>query len=543
MANETFLEKMIAMKSGESSSLLFSELDATNKILNDTNAFNENAALQLDAIYNFLSMNRDLFGNQSLNVTSENHITHIDDFFNRNGYIPVKVLNPCCEDKGGIEFPRGNPKGGKKSKQRQPQTVPQPQTNPIPQLKPSPVKPPVFVPPVVTPTPPITTPAPDLIPQPPPVSAPDLIPQTPPVSAPDINLGDPMGSGIEGMNLNPSVAAEPSLGEGYDWAAIAATLGVGAAVLGGILYAPYFTIPALVAGGGVAASASASENTPPNNVKNKPINNRFTPISYSSSNDSTRDMEIKSDEINFESDVIRFVYDTLNRGESGATGLTGDTMLTSASYNPQFDGMSSTGGNMTEISTAGGQTAMVASEYAGNFQGFIDELESTGYKISSLGGQADRNTAKGEHSWHREGMAIDINPGANPHTFPGSPNYGQTDLPANIGEIAKKYGLGWGGNWTSSKDTMHFSIGPNEHGNPEVRIPLGNPTVSGSTLNKSSTITMLNKLSTKKNETQSIPVVYTTGRTGNITAGSDKPVPAMTIDEELLFKTAFDMLI
>jgi hypothetical protein len=37
-------------------------------------------------------------------------------------------------------------------------------------------------------------------------------------------------------------------------------------------------------------------------------------------------------------------------------------------------------------------------------------------------------------------------------------------MPANIGAMAAKYGLGWGGNWNSSKDTMHFSMGGSEGG-------------------------------------------------------------------------------
>ena len=61
-------------------------------------------------------------------------------------------------------------------------------------------------------------------------------------------------------------------------------------------------------------------------------------------------------------------------------------------------------------------------------------------------------------------MAIDINPSENPHTFPGSQNYGKTDMPSNIRELAARFGLGWGGDWRSSKDTMHFSAGGNEGG-------------------------------------------------------------------------------
>ena len=120
---------------------------------------------------------------------------------------------------------------------------------------------------------------------------------------------------------------------------------------------------------------------------------------------------------------------------------------------------------MSYIYTTSGLSAMVASSQAEKFQGFINDLEATGYKINSLGGYANRNVAgTNKKSYHASGMAIDINPQQNPHTFPGDPNYGQTNMPENVGEIARKHGLGWGGNWRSSKDTMHFSAAASEQG-------------------------------------------------------------------------------
>jgi hypothetical protein len=119
---------------------------------------------------------------------------------------------------------------------------------------------------------------------------------------------------------------------------------------------------------------------------------------------------------------------------------------------------------MTQLRTPSGKTYTVASQYAKNFEGFVNELEGSGYRITSIGGYANRSTASGGFSWHSKGMAIDINPSQNPHTFPGSQNYGKTDMPSNVSAMAAKYGLGWGGNWKSSKDTMHFSMGGNEGG-------------------------------------------------------------------------------
>jgi len=105
--------------------------------------------------------------------------------------------------------------------------------------------------------------------------------------------------------------------------------------------------------------------------------------------------------------------------------------------------------------------AKVAAEYASNFQGFIDELEANGYQIKDLSGFADRNIAGSNNkSWHSKGMAIDINPGSNPVTYGEPGRAPKTDMPENVGEIAAKYGLGWGGKWDGQKqDAMHFSLG------------------------------------------------------------------------------------
>jgi uncharacterized protein YcbK (DUF882 family) len=117
---------------------------------------------------------------------------------------------------------------------------------------------------------------------------------------------------------------------------------------------------------------------------------------------------------------------------------------------------------MTTLKTPGGKSFDVASPYAANFQGFVTELENSGYKIKSIGGYANRNIAgTGKKSYHSLGVAIDINPSTNPHLFDGRK---VTDMPANVGQMAAKYGLGWGGNWSSSKDTMHFSMAKGEGG-------------------------------------------------------------------------------
>jgi hypothetical protein len=139
--------------------------------------------------------------------------------------------------------------------------------------------------------------------------------------------------------------------------------------------------------------------------------------------------------------------------------------------------------DLAEIRSKSGQRALVAKVVQENFQALVDELEDEyGYDIRSMGGYRDPNRTGGVNtgsgtysrtnfSWHNSGLALDINPGANPFIKPrpsgGVDDY--TDMPeAGTGSLmsalAAKHGLGWGGDWTSSVDAMHFSAGANEGG-------------------------------------------------------------------------------
>lgn len=117
-------------------------------------------------------------------------------------------------------------------------------------------------------------------------------------------------------------------------------------------------------------------------------------------------------------------------------------------------GKSQTGIPLSQISTAGGLSTSVASAYAPQFQGFVKDLEASGYGIKSIGGYNYRNIAgTNKLSEHAFGKAIDINPSANP--------MGKsliTDMPSNVGDMASKWGLSWGGAWGSKKDAMHFEV-------------------------------------------------------------------------------------
>lgn len=93
---------------------------------------------------------------------------------------------------------------------------------------------------------------------------------------------------------------------------------------------------------------------------------------------------------------------------------------------------------------------------ADNFRGFLTALWKTGYRPAVIGSYANRNIAgTNTPSLHSRGLAIDIDPSRNPVTWNG---VNVTALPPNVGALARRYGLMWGGNWKGSKrDTMHFS--------------------------------------------------------------------------------------
>lgn len=108
--------------------------------------------------------------------------------------------------------------------------------------------------------------------------------------------------------------------------------------------------------------------------------------------------------------------------------------------------------NLTTIQTASGLKATVHKAAAPFFQGFINELESLGYEIRQLGGFNYRLKRGGRTlSEHAFGNAIDINWDLNPMM-----KELRTNLPKEIGRIAAKYGLSWGGDWRNIKDPMHF---------------------------------------------------------------------------------------
>jgi len=100
------------------------------------------------------------------------------------------------------------------------------------------------------------------------------------------------------------------------------------------------------------------------------------------------------------------------------------------------------------------------------------EWESKGgneyYQVRSVHGYTCRKVA-GTNRWsnHARGLALDFNPLENPHNgVRGRPNVCETDMEeSGFANLMKRYGFGWGCDWNSSKDAMHFSMGASEGGN------------------------------------------------------------------------------
>lgn len=120
----------------------------------------------------------------------------------------------------------------------------------------------------------------------------------------------------------------------------------------------------------------------------------------------------------------------------------------------EHGGVGAPGTNLVQLRAPDGKNYTVNAAAADAFGGFVKDLEAVGYPIESIGGYNFRQkTGGGSLSEHAYGLAVDINPASNPY---GSH---RTNMPANIHDLAAKWGLIWGGDWSSSPDPMHFQWG------------------------------------------------------------------------------------
>jgi len=106
--------------------------------------------------------------------------------------------------------------------------------------------------------------------------------------------------------------------------------------------------------------------------------------------------------------------------------------------------------NLTWIEPVKGQRWQVYKPAQSAFEGLLGDLAKLGYHPISSGGYNYRNIRGGNQlSQHAFGTAIDVN------ALTNAMGQSATDIP-HAAELAKKWGLEWGGNWKNRPDPMHF---------------------------------------------------------------------------------------
>lgn len=150
----------------------------------------------------------------------------------------------------------------------------------------------------------------------------------------------------------------------------------------------------------------------------------------------------------------------VSAADAGLGTTIGPTTGSPTSASPVIGGWGNPGDEANIVKAqAAGCTFYVHRLAKTNFEGFVNDLVATfGYQPRSIGGFNDRNIAgtssKSNHAW---GAAIDIDPTINPRY--GSSAGGTYALPhTGLIPLARKWGLGWGGEWRNSKDYMHFEV-------------------------------------------------------------------------------------
>lgn len=105
----------------------------------------------------------------------------------------------------------------------------------------------------------------------------------------------------------------------------------------------------------------------------------------------------------------------------------------------------------------------VRKEIAPIVQYLVGETQGQGYALRAgqCWGYACRKIRKGK-SWsnHAWGLAVDLNAPANPmkKVPPDAPRHTWTDMPEWVPALWKQYGFGWGGDYSKTKDAMHFEF-------------------------------------------------------------------------------------
>jgi hypothetical protein len=125
--------------------------------------------------------------------------------------------------------------------------------------------------------------------------------------------------------------------------------------------------------------------------------------------------------------------------------------------------------NLRWIEPIKGQRWQVYAPAQTAFEGLLNDLIKLGYHPTSSGGFNYRNIRGGDKlSQHAYGTAIDLNSMSNPMGQSAS------DIP-HAAELAKKWGLEWGGNWKNRPDPMHFEYAGQNSGAGQAQGPEAPP--------------------------------------------------------------------
>lgn len=129
---------------------------------------------------------------------------------------------------------------------------------------------------------------------------------------------------------------------------------------------------------------------------------------------------------------------------------------------------------LSQVFSPSGVRVTVASQYAPQFKGLLTDLEGAGYRLNQAetGGYNPR-MIRGTNipSKHATGEAVDVNWNENPQGGPGG------NLPPELAhQLAAKYGLTWGGDWSGkTRDPMHFEIRGHPEDPSQPAAVVGNP--------------------------------------------------------------------
>lgn len=191
---------------------------------------------------------------------------------------------------------------------------------------------------------------------------------------------------------------------------------------------------------------------------------------------------------------------------------------------------------------------------AGLFAAVLDELVLLipGGLVAGQCGcyNPDSVTVGGDRSFHTWGIAIDVNWGSNPMYQKDRPT-GLHAVPPAAGEIARRYGCEWGGDWTYPQDWMHIechlppavarTVQRGQHGTSGGATPIIPTTPTAPTIPDMED-DMLDLLVTKKG-VQALAIHYVSGQRSKVVQeGERQALEAIGVPTKAIDPALYDLL-